>query len=701
MISEIHHQKVQPEHLKRDAYLYVRQSTFHQVFHNTESTERQYDLRRRAVALGWPDDSVIVIDSDLGKSGASAADREGFQQLVADVGMGKAGIVLGLEVSRLARNSSDWHRLLEICALTYTLILDEDGLYDPSHFNDRLLLGMKGTMSEAELHILRARLRGGAINKAERGEFQSQLPVGLSYDLQGKVILTPDSQVQDVLYTFFKTYKRTASASAIVRYFRDNNLQFPCRLRGKVNHNKILWKTLTHTCAIHTLHNPRYSGTYVYGRTKTYKQPDGRTRVKVLPIEQWHTVIPEAHPGYITWQDYHDNLKTLRACAKAHGKDRSKYPPGSGPALLQGLIVCGVCGRRMGQRYHSRNKKLVPDYLCQSHSRQHCKPICQSIPGGNIDKAIRQLLLELVKPVTLELTFTVQQEVQARLKEADRLRYQKVQRAQYQADLAKDRFMNIDPRNRLVADQLEADWNNKLRELNNVRQEYEQQHKADRIKLDEQCRKKILSLVKNFPKVWNDPATTDQQRKRMARLIIEDVTLTRTSEDVDVRIRLKGGATHQMTVPVPLKASDAIRTKLHIIKEIDKLLNHFTDKEVAENLNQRDIKPSVKAKFDARIIGNLRRSHNLKSRYDRLKEKGLLTSKEIAKELGASISEVRSGREYGLLKGCVYNATGGRLYEPVTDKDRLMENIRSKIKLAKKQKYKAITSNSANGVQYE
>jgi len=701
MIDDTRRQKVQPEHLKRDAYLYVRQSTIHQVFHNTESTQRQYDLRRRAVALGWPDDSVIVIDNDLGKSGASAADREGFQQLVADVGMGKAGIVLGIEVSRLARNNADWHRLLEICGLTQTLILDEDGLYDPSHFNDRLLLGMKGTMSEAELHILRARLRGGAINKAERGEFQSQLPVGLSYDLQGKVILTPDSQVQDVLYTFFKTYKRTASASAIVRYFRDNNLQFPCRLRGNVNHNKISWKPLTHTCAIHTLHNPRYSGTYVYGRTKTYKQPDGRTRVKVLPIDQWHTVIPEAHPGYITWQDYHDNLKTLRECAKAHGKDRSKYPPGSGPALLQGLIVCGICGRRMGQRYHSRNKKIVPDYLCQSHGRQHCNPICQSIPGGNIDKAIRQLLLELVKPVTLELTFTVQQEVQTRLKEADRLRYQKVQRAQYQADLAKDRFMNIDPRNRLVADQLEADWNNKLRELNNVRQEYEQQHKADRIKLDEQCRKKILSLAKNFPKIWNSPTTTDQQRKRMARLIIEDVTLTRTGKDVDVRIRLKGGATHQMTVPVPLKASDVIRTKQHIIDEIDKLLDHFTDSEIAEKLNQRNIRPSVRAEFDARIIANLRRSRNLKSRCDRLKEEGLWTTKEMAKELGLSIPKVKILRSHGLLKGYVYNAKGERLYEPVTDKVRLMKNIKSKIKLSESHKCLEIISNGINGVQYE
>ena len=220
MINDTYQQKVRPEHLKRNAYLYIRQSTIHQVFHNTESTRRQYDLRRRATAIGWPDDRIIVIDSDLGQSGASAKDREGFQKLVADVGMGKAGIVLGLEVSRLARNSSDWHNLLEICALTDTLILDEDGLYDPSYFNDRLLLGMKGTMSEAELHMLRARLRGGILNKARRGELQVPLPIGLSYDLSGKVILTPDKQVQEALYQFFKTYKRTGSASAVVKYFQ-------------------------------------------------------------------------------------------------------------------------------------------------------------------------------------------------------------------------------------------------------------------------------------------------------------------------------------------------------------------------------------------------------------------------------------------------------------------------------------------------
>jgi DNA invertase Pin-like site-specific DNA recombinase len=701
MISDTRHQKVRPEHLKRDAYLYIRQSTIHQVFHNTESTRRQYDLRRRAIALGWADDSVIVIDSDLGKSGASAADREGFQRLVADVGMGKAGIVLGLEVSRLARNSSDWHRLLEICALTDTLILDEDGLYDPSHFNDRLLLGMKGTMSEAELHMLRARLRGGILNKASRGELQVPLPVGLSYDQSGKVILTPDSQVQEAFYMFFKTYKRTGSASAVVKHFRNNGLQFPRLIRGQINKGKTVWGPLTHTRALHTLHNPRYAGTFVYGRMKSYKQSNGRMGVRQLPIDQWHTVIPDTHPGYITWEQYNDNLKTLRACSKAHGKDRRNHPPGNGPALLQGLIVCGVCGTRMTLRYHSRNGKLIPDYVCQRHGIEYGKPKCQHIPGSNIDKAIEQLLLELVKPVTLEIAFTVQQEVQQRLKEADKLRYQKVQRAQYQADLAKERFMNIDPRNRLVADQLEADWNEKLRVLNDVRQEYEHQHELDKIKLDKQCREKILSLVKNFPKVWNDTATSDQQRKRMIRLIIEDVTMERDDKDVDLRIRLKGGATHQMTVPVPLSAWKARKTKPEIIEEIDKLIDHFTDKEIVDNLNRRGIKPSEGEKFTRAIVGVLRRNNNLKSRYDRLREKGFLTVDEMAEVLNVSAITVKIWRRYGLLKGYKYNDRGERLFEPVTEKTRPAKSQGMKFKLSERPKYEELVSHATNEVQFE
>jgi DNA invertase Pin-like site-specific DNA recombinase/DNA-binding XRE family transcriptional regulator len=701
MINDTYHQKVRPEHLKRDAYLYIRQSTIQQVFHNTESTKRQYDLRRRATALGWADDNVIVIDSDLGQSGASAKDREGFQRLVADVGMGKAGIVLGLEVSRLARNSSDWHRLLEICALTDTLILDEDGLYDPGHFNDRLLLGMKGTMSEAELHIIRARLRGGILHKAGRGELRMLLPIGFTYDISDKVILTPDRQIQDALRIFFKTYERTGSASAIVKYFSKNDLQFPRLIKGRINDGKMVWVTLTHSRCLNILHNPRYAGAFVYGRTKTYKQTDGRIVVSKLPIDQWNTLITNAHPGYITWEQYTENLKTLQNCSRAYGKDRRNHPPGNGPALLQGLIICGICGHRMTLRYHKRNGKLVPDYVCQKHGIEYGRPACQCIPGVNIDNAIEKLLLESVKPVTLEIAFTVQKEIQQRLKEADKLRYQKVQRTQYQADLAKERFMNVDPRNRLVADQLEADWNDKLRTLAQARQEYEQQHELDKTKLDKQCREKILSLVKNFPKVWKDPATSDQQRKRIVRLIIEDVTLVKSNGNIEIGVRFKGGATCQMCVPVPLNGWQAKQTRPEIMSEIDKLMDHFTDKGIAENLNQRGIRPSEGEVFTTSIIGNLRRYNNLKSRYDRLREKGLLTVDEMAKELGVSTNTVKIWRRNGLLKGYKYNDRGWRLFELGPKEAMPQKQLGLTGKLTERPKYEELVSYATNGVQFE
>jgi DNA invertase Pin-like site-specific DNA recombinase len=336
MNDQYSHSKVTARHLARDAYLYVRQSSLHQVITNTESTQRQYALRQRAVALGWPGDRVLVIDSDLGQSGASATERVGFQRLVADVGMGRAGIVLGLEVSRLARNSTDWHRLLEICALTDTLILDEDGIYDPAHFNDRLLLGLKGTMSEAELHLLRARLRGGALNKARRGELRTGLPVGFVYDATDKVILDPDQQVQHTLNVFFGTFARVGSCFATLRHFRAEKLLFPRRVRSGASRGALLWSPLTYSVALHVLHNPRYAGAYAYGKIKWRKTIDGRAHARKVPREEWTALQRDAHSGYITWQQYEANEQRLRECSAAYGIDRRRSPPREGPSLLQG-----------------------------------------------------------------------------------------------------------------------------------------------------------------------------------------------------------------------------------------------------------------------------------------------------------------------------------------------------------------------------
>ena len=301
--------KVSAEHLKRAAYLYIRQSTLRQVLENTESRERQYALRRRAVVLGWPEENIVVIDEDQGQSGASVSGREGFQRLVAEVGLGKAGIVMGLEVSRLARNCADWHRLLEICGLTHCLILDEDGLYDPGHYNDRLLLGLKGTMSEAELHVLRARLNGGVVSKAQRGELRMLLPVGLVYDEQQRVVLDPDQQVQQSLRVFFATFERTGSSRATVQEFRRQGLKFPNR--GPAGRGELCWQELSTRQALATLHHPRYAGAFCYGRSRSWKDAEGRRHTQQLPREQWRFLKPDAHAGYLSWEQFLANQKRL------------------------------------------------------------------------------------------------------------------------------------------------------------------------------------------------------------------------------------------------------------------------------------------------------------------------------------------------------------------------------------------------------
>jgi len=379
---ELASSKVTASQLKRDAYLYIRQSTIRQVVENTESTQRQYALRQRAVALGWPLDRIIIIDNDQGQSGVLPEVRAGFQRLVAEVGMGQAGIVLGLEVSRLARNNSDWHRLLEICALTDTLILDEDGLYDPSHFNDRLLLGLKGTMSEAEIHVLKARLRGGILNKAKRGELECPLPIGLLYNTEGEVVLDPDTQVQESLHLLFRAFRRTGSAMATVKVFRKQGLKFPRRLRGGPNKGDLVWGSLDHKRVLDILHNPRYTGAFVFGRGRTYKRPNGTLGYRKLSQDQWDVLIHDAHPGYITWQEYEENERRLKENATAFGSERHRSPPREGPALLQGLALCGLCGTPMAVRYHQRYDHLVPDYVCQRGCVRRGERVCQIVPGS-------------------------------------------------------------------------------------------------------------------------------------------------------------------------------------------------------------------------------------------------------------------------------------------------------------------------------
>ena len=618
------HTKVTASHLKRDAYLYVRQSTVRQVFENQESTKRQYALRQRAVALGWPTERVIVIDSDLGQSAASAGDREGFQRLVAEVGMGRAGIVLGLEVSRLARNSSDWHRLLEICALSQTLILDEDGVYNPCDFNDRLLLGLKGTMSEAELHVLHARLRGGILNKARRGELQGPLPVGFLYDANGRVILDPDAQVQSSLRHFFATYRRTGTARATVKALRDEKVLMPRRIRAGASKGELVWGPIDHWRVLQLLHNPRYAGAFFFGRYRTRKVADGKSKVEAIPRDQWLTLLPGAHEGYISWEEHEAIQRQLLEHAQGHGEDRRRSPPREGPSLLQGMVLCGKCGARMTVRYHHRHGSLSPNYLCQREGIERSTPICQDVPGAGVDEAIGELLITTMTPVALEVALTVQNELANRIDEADRLRAKQVERARYDADLARRRYMQVDPSNRLVADSLEAEWNERLRALTTAQEDYERQRLADRKGIDAEQRAQVLALATDFPKLWRDPKTPMRDRKRMLRLLVEDVTLLR-ADVINAHIRFRGGTTRSLTLPLPKCAWELRQTPANVLCEIGELVASHTDEEVAAMLNERGHRSGEGLAFHARMVLRLRREHGLKSRFDRLRDAGMLT----------------------------------------------------------------------------
>jgi DNA invertase Pin-like site-specific DNA recombinase len=654
--------KVTPGHLARSAYLYVRQSTLRQVFENTESTKRQYGLRERAVALGWPLDRVVVIDSDQGRSGADS-DRGGFQKLVAAVGMGEVGVVMGLEVSRLARSSSDWHRLLEICALTDTLILDEDGLYNPAHFNDRLLLGLKGTMSEAELHVLRARLLGGQLAKASRGELEMKLPAGLVNDAAGGVILDPDQQVQSALRAFFDIFRRTGSATGTVRSFREQGLLFPRRVNTGPHQGEAAWGAFLHSRALRVLKNPRYTGTFVYGRSQTRRAPGGGEWRRQLPREEWHTVIRDAHPGYISWEEYEQNFHRLPENAQANGAERRQGPPREGPALLQGLAVCGRCGERMTVRYYTRHQQLVPEYVCQRAGVEHSEPPCQRLLGAELDRAVGELLVEAVTPLALEVALAVQQELEARADGADRLRRQQVESARYQAELAQRRYLRVDPDNRLVAGSLEADWNHKLRALAQAQEEYERQRQADAQLVGDQQRQQILALATDFPRLWCDPAVHHRERKRMIRLLLEDVTLLRTDEVV-AHVRFRGGATHSLHLPLPLSAPQLHKTDPATVAEIDRLFDDHTEAEIATILNEMGLRPGVADRFSQRNLWLLRRTYGIEDRFTRLRRRGLLTVAEMADRLGVDPHTVLVWRRAGLLRSEAYNDKSQRLYYP-------------------------------------
>ena len=660
--------KVTTRHLARTAYLYIRQSSLRQVLEHTESTARQYALRQRAIALGWPAEQIVVIDCDQGQSGASAVDRAGFQQLVAEVGLGHAGIVLGLEVSRLARSSTDWHRLLELCALSNTLILDEDGLYDPSQFNDRLLLGLKGTMSEAELHVLRARLLGGVLNKARRGELKVRLPVGLAYDPLDRVVLDPDLHVQHAVRQLFTTFRRTGSASATVRAFQADELLFPRHITTGPRKGDVVWGLLLCSHVVDTLHNPRYAGAFVYGRHQIRATATG-LQYRKLPRDEWTVLIRDVHPGYISWSEYEENQQRLLANAWAFGEDHRAGPPREGPALLQGLVICGRCGQRMTVGYHHWRDRLIPEYTCKRERVQREEPVCQAIHGTALDAVMGELLVSSITPLSMETTLAIQAEVEARDVEADRLRSQHVEHARHEAEVAQHRFLRVHPDNRLVADALEAEWNARLRELADAQNTYERQRATAQQALDAEQRASIANLVNDVPRLWRDPRTPHRERKRLARLLLEDVTLLKT-DHVTAHVRFKGGATRSLDLPLPVPIGLLRKTDPAIVTEIDRLLDQHTEGEIGSILAARDARTGGGVAFARLRVREVRLAYKLVPRYERLRQRGYLTRHEMAKVLGVAPETVKLWRRQGLLHGQAGDDRGNYLYSPDQPKPR-------------------------------
>ena len=667
-------QKVTVSHLRRQAYCYVRQSTLKQVLENTESTKRQYALREQALALGWPLVQIVTIDTDLGETAASVADRAGFQKLMAEVSLGRVGLVMGLEVSRLARNCADWARLLEICAITDTLILDEEGIYDPADFNDRFLLNMKGTFSEVELHVLKSRLRGGALNKVRRGEFKTRLPVGFIYDPAGKVILDPDKQVQATIHSLFDVFQRTGAAFATVKAFRHDDVRFPYRLHHGPDKGGLQWRELTYGQAQQILKNPRYAGAYYYGRRRTRQNVDNSVSYFQVPREEWIALIKDANPAYISWDQYEENLCRIRENAIAYNNIDRKTPPREGPSLLQGLAICGKCGQRMTIRYKYRAQgRTDPVYLCQRSRIERGAENCQYIPGACVDEAIGDLLIGSMTPLTLEVALEVQRELETRLDEADKLRKQQVQRAEYEANLARRRFMQVDPDHRLVADTLEAAWNEKLGDLEAARNHYEKHSQSDSAKLTREEQESILGLAKDFPKLWRNPKTPLREKKRMIRLLLEDVTMIKEQEII-LHVRFKGGAAKTLNIPLPPKGWQHALTSEEIVKLIDELMDHHSYLEIAEILNERGHRSGTGRRFYSKLIGSIRANYDLKTRYARLRHAGKLTASEMANLLGVTKATVRKWAKRETLKAYPYNDRNECLYEHPGINSPLMRN---------------------------
>ena len=607
--------KIRPQHLKLEAWVYVRQSTMTQVREHTESLEAQYELVDRAEALGWKPEQIRVVDEDLGRSGAEASARKGFQALVAAVGLGQVGLVLGKEVSRLARRNADWYHLLDLCALTDTLIADNDGLYHPGDYNDRLVLGLKGTMSEAELHLLRSRLDAGLRHKAAKGELRQGLPVGLDYDADDRVIVTHDEAVREAITTVFRRFAELGSARQVLLSMRADGLLLPRRSAGST---RIRWAEATYPAIHDFLTNPGYAGAFVFGRNKLRRYVDETgtvvTTTHEMPLEEWEICIPEHHPGYVDWDTYRANRAALRAnwrspSGEAGGAVRE------GPALLQGLVRCGRCGRKMIIAYSGQG--VQTRYTCSQGLRLYGSArTCQSVGGRRIDATVVNEVFALLEPAGVAATAAALSEAEGHHQRRLRAFELGVERAQFEAERARRQFDAVEPENRLVARSLEREWEQRLVVL--------RQAEADLAR--QRCRRpptltaeEVAWLSKagaDLHAIFDAPTTTQRERKQLLRALICEVVITvdRAAGRADGRIVWEGGATTNFTVVLPKRGAGARPTEQETIGIIRRLAPHYSDATIARLLARQAQPTATGLPFTAERVAHVRRKWGIAGR---------------------------------------------------------------------------------------
>ena len=649
------HPKILPTHTQRVAYVYIRQSTPAQVEHHRESTARQYALAERARALGWAPEQVVVIDEDLGLSGASSAKRAGFVRLTTEVALGHVGLILGLEVSRLARNNADWYRLLDLCGLTDTLIGDGDGVYHPALFNDRLVLGLKGTMSEAELHILRARLDGGIRNKAARGELRRGLPVGLVWgDADGEVRFHPDAAVTGAIHAVFACFAELGSARQVWLWFRTQGLSFPLQTPGA---RALRWGAPTYTAIHHVLTNPVYAGAYVYGKTRQERRVDAQgavtTRTRHLPRDQWAVLLPAHHPGFLDWETFLANQARLDANVhpaphQAGGALRE------GTALLQGLATCGHCGRRLHTHYSGRTAS--PGYHCAGKTIVNGRGLyCLNVGGVQIDHAAATAFLEAVTPAALAASLVAAQSLEADHDAALAQWRLTVERAQYEVERAERRYRTVDPEHRLVARGLEAEWETRLHERAIAEAELRRREQARPRALSAAQRQRLAALGADLQTVWTAPTTTARDRKELLRTVLEEVIIRveRAASRAQLTLRWHGGTVTTREVPLPRSHPPRIRTEEETLALLQRLAVHYPDAVIAGILNRQGRTTARGERFTASAVGNLRRYRHIPrcTRPADSPEGELVTIKRAAQILGLVPSTIHRWLTDGFLAG--------------------------------------------------